>query len=161
MNITMGAATLCGPKPIAEQRDKATFSRVVQILAFVLAFLQTCPLAAMQNASTTSSSSVAQRIKNDVSQIPIDGKLTVKKLDGTEYHGKLQSIETDEFSIREVDLKKTIIIRYDQVDQVRKNYGHKGASGGRVGTRKNWIVAGVTIGVIFTILIVALAKDKS
>jgi hypothetical protein len=73
----------------------------------------------------------------------------------------LQAIEPEEFSIREVDLKTTVTIPYDQVGQVRKNYGGKGVGGRRVNPKKSLIVGAVTLGIVVTILIVALAKDKS
>jgi hypothetical protein len=142
-------------------RKKTAINGWCRALAILLAFLQTYPLAAMQNPPSPSLSPVALKIKAEVSRIAIDGKLTVRKIDGTEYHGRLQAIEPEQFSIREVDLKTTVTIPYDQVEQVRKNYGGKGAGGQRVNPKKNLIVAAVTLGVLFTILIVALAKDKS
>jgi hypothetical protein len=149
-----------GSKSICEAQ-KSAINGWCRALAILLAFLQAYPLAAMQNTPSPSLSPVAQKIKAEVSRIPIDGKLTVRKIDGTEYHGRLQAIEPEQFSIREVDLKTTVTIPYDEVEQVRKNYGGKGAGGQRVNPKKNLIVAAVTLGVLFTILIVALAKDKS
>jgi hypothetical protein len=132
-----------------------------QTLSLLLIFLQAYPLAAMQAPVPASLSPAAQKIKDQVSHIPIDGKLTVKEIDGTEYHGHLQTIEPQTFSMREVDLKTTVTIPYSQVEQVRKNYGGKGIGGHRVDPKKNLITSAVILGTLFTILLVALAKDKS
>ena len=158
---TLRVAISRGPKSICKSWENGVLSRCCRALAFLLAFLQAYPLAAIQNNPAPSLSPVAQKIKIEVSRIPIDGKLTVRKIDGTEYHGHLQAIEPEEFSIREVDLKTTVTIPYDQVEQVRKNYGGKGIGGRRVDPKKNLIVAAVILGTVFTVLIVALAKDKS
>jgi hypothetical protein len=54
-----------------------------------------------------------------------------------------------------------VTIPYSQVEQVRKNYGGKGIGGHRVDPKKNLITSAVILGTLFTILLVALAKDKS
>ena len=158
---TLRVAISHGPKSICKSWENGVLSRCCRALAVLLAFLQAYPLAAMQNTPSKSLSPIAQKTKAEVGRIPIDGKLTVKKIDGTEYHGHLQAVEPEEFSIREVDLKTTVTIPYDQVEQVRKNYGGKGVGGRRVNPKKSLIVGAVTLGIVFTILIVALAKDKS
>jgi hypothetical protein len=129
-------------------------------LALVLALLQGYPLVAQQGPSVPLSPS-SQEIKRQVSRIAIDGKLTARKFDGTEYHGRLQSIDSESFSMREVDLKQTVTLLYAEVDRVSKNYGGKGVGGKRVNPKKSHIVGAVTLGALVTVLIVLLAVQKS
>jgi hypothetical protein len=129
-------------------------------LVLVLVLLQVYPLAAQQGSSVPLSPA-SQEIKRQVSRIAIDGKLTVRKMDGTEYHGRLQSIEAESFSMHEVDLKQTVTLAYAEVDRVSKNYGGKGVGGKRVNPKRSLIVGAVTVGAVFVILIVLLAAEKS
>ena len=88
----------------------------------LLAFLQAYPLAGMQNVPPPLLSPAAQKVKDQIiNAIPIGSKLTIRKTDGTEYHGRLEAVETQTFSIREVDLKQIVTIPYSEVDRVRKN----------------------------------------
>jgi hypothetical protein len=132
-------------------------------LCVFLAFLQAFPIFAMQNenASSPPLNSSVQKVINQVKKVPIGGKLTVLKTDGTEYHGHLQSVGSQDFTFVEVDLKQTLTFPYNEVEKVSKNYGGKGISGKRVNPKRNLIVATVFVGALFTVLIVALAKDKS
>lgn len=130
-------------------------------LAILLAFLQAYPLAARQNVPTPSLSQTAPTIKDQVNSIPIGGKLTVRMTDRTEYHGHLQAIGPQMFSINEIDLKRTVTIPYSEADRVRKNYGGKGVGGRRVDPKRNLIFGAALVGALFTILIIALANDKS
>ncbi|MGI8744987.1 MAG: hypothetical protein ACR2NN_20935 [Bryobacteraceae bacterium] len=127
-------------------------------LPLLLALLQAYPLVARQSVPLDPA---AQRIKDQVEVIPIGGKLTVRKTDGTEYHGRLQAIEPQMFSIREVDLKATVTIPYSEVDRIRKNYGGKGFGGRRVDPKRSLIAGAIIVGALFTIVFVAVAKDKS
>ncbi|MBV9613742.1 MAG: hypothetical protein JO091_14810 [Acidobacteriaceae bacterium] len=132
-----------------------------QIVAIVLALLQTCSLITGQNAPPTTLSAAAQRIKSQVSEISVGGKLTVFKADGSEYHGHLQAIEPEIFVISEVDLKQRVTIRYDEVERIRKNYGGKGVGGKRVDPRRNLLVATLLLATLFTTIIVLVATNKA
>ena len=125
----------------------------------MLALLQVSSLVAQAGPGVTLSPA-AQKVRMQVSHIAIDGKLTVRKIDGTEYHGRLDSIDADSFSVREVDLKKTLRFAYDDVDRVSKNYGGKGFGGRRVNP-KGSLIAGVALGALLVVLIVLVAHDKS
>jgi hypothetical protein len=129
-------------------------------LVLVLALLQGYPLVAQQGPSVPLSPS-SQEIKRQVTRISIDGKLTARKIDGTEYHGRLQSIDSESFSMHEVDLKQTVTLSYAEVDRVSKNYGGKGFGGKRVNPKRNLIVGAVTIGALLALVIVLVATDKS
>jgi len=124
-------------------------------MAFSMALLLVRPLPAWQNAPPD-----IQKIKDQVNAIPIGGKLTVREQDGTEYHGNLQAIEADAFSIREVDLKQTLTIPYSSVDRISKNYGRKGFAGHRVNPKRSMIIGLVFVGVLLTVVFVAVAHDK-
>ena len=132
-------------------------------LCVFLAFLQAFPLFAMQNenASSPALNTAVQKVINQVKKVPVGGKLTVLKTDGTEYHGHLQAVGSQDFTFVEVDLKQTLTLPYNEVEKVSKNYGGKGISGKRVDPKRSLIVATVFVCAFFTVLIVALAKDKS
>jgi hypothetical protein len=116
----------------------------------VLVWLQVLPLCAQP-----------AQVKAQVEALPIGGKLTVNMLDGSEYYGNLKSIEADTFTIREVDLKRELTLRYDEVKKVRKDYGRRGFSGRRVHPRKNLIAGLAVLGALLTLVIVAVALDRS
>ncbi len=103
----------------------------------------------------------AVRVKTEVDALPIGGKLTVIMLDGTEYHGNLRSIEADSFSIREVDLKSVLTLRYEEVKRVRKDYGRPGFGGKRVNPRTNRIVGLLILGALLGLVFGVLAATKS
>jgi hypothetical protein len=132
-------------------------------LCVFLAFLQAFPLFAMEdeNASSPPLNTAVQKVMNQVKKIPIGGKLTVLKMDGTEYHGHLQAVSSQDFTFVEVDLKQTFTFPYSEVEKVSKNYGGKGIGGKRVNPKRSLIVGTVIVGVVVTVLAVALAKDKS
>ena len=132
-------------------------------LCVFLAFLQAFPLFAMQNenASSPALNTAVQKVINQVTKVPVGGKLTVLKTDGTEYHGHLQAVGSQDFTFVEVDLKQTLTLPYNEVEKVSKNYGGKGISGKRVDPKRSLIFMTVFVGAFFTVLIVALAKDKS
>jgi hypothetical protein len=138
--------------------------RGFRALCVLLALAQAFPLFAMQNQSSPSSSSsvAAQRVAEEVTKLPIGGKLTVLKTDGTEYHGHLQEIGAQDFSFMEVDLRQPLTLSYSEVQRVSKDYGGKGIGGQRIHHPRRGLVIGAAIlGTLFVVLIVALARDKS
>lgn len=100
------------PKP-DEERKKGLGGACWRPLVILLAFLQTYPLAATQNIPAAPLSPAAQKIKHQINAVRIGRKLTIQKNDGTEYHGRLETIENQTFSIREVDLKQLVAITVD------------------------------------------------
>jgi hypothetical protein len=121
-------------------------------LALLLALLQAYSLTAMQNDA---------KVKQKVNEIAIGGKITVVKVDGTEYHGNLQAIDSDTFSIREVDLRQVVTIPYGEVDKVKKNYGGKGFGGRRVDPKRSLIIGLIVVGGLIALVFAAVASDKS
>jgi len=126
-------------------------NRCSPTLALFLAFVLAYPLGALP----------ARSIKDQVNDISIGGKLTVQKMDGTEYHGRLESVGPETFSIDEVDLHTAVTISYNEVDRVRKNYGGKGFGGHRVDPKRSLIVGAIFVGALLTIVFVLVANDKS
>ena len=96
-----------------------------------------------------------------VQKVRLGGKLTVKMMNGTEYHGHLQATTSNDFTVTEVDLKKSLTLAYGEVAQVSKNYGGNGFGDKRVNPKRSLIVVTVIVGVLVTVLAVALSKDKS
>jgi hypothetical protein len=139
---------------------KIPFSRA--LIAVLLAFIQSTPASAQlppaqPNAPLTAA---AERIRSQVENLPVGGRLTVNMLDGTQYCGNLQSIEAGSFSIHEVDLNRVLTLRYEDVQRIRKDYGRKGFGGRRVHPHTNRIAALVVLGLL--VLVIALvASDKS
>ena len=127
----------------------------------LLAFLLANPLSAQQNAPAPGLSPAAVKIRERVNAIPMGGKLTVRKVDGTEFHGNLQAIDASTFSVREVDLRTVVTVAYEDVDRVSKNYGGKGFGGRRVNPKKSLIVGIVVVGALLALVFVAVANDKS
>jgi hypothetical protein len=99
-------------------------------------------------------------IRDQLRDYAIGGRMTVHMCDGRDLHGNLSAIDTDFFTLREVDLKATFDIRYDEVRSIEKNYGRPGFGGRRVSPRKQVIGAVIVLGLIFTLVgVVALTKD--
>jgi hypothetical protein len=126
---------------------------VTRVLAVFLAFL----LAQPGQAQTTAS----DRIKSQVSTFPTGGKVTVNMLDGAQYCGTVASIDPESLTVHEVDLQKELILRYEQIQRVRKDYGRKGFGGRRVHPRTNRIAGLVILGVLLGVVIAAVIADKS
>jgi hypothetical protein len=145
------------------ERKRGLGCKSFRALCVLLAFLQALPLFAMQNENAPSLQldAASQKVMNQVKKVPIGGKLTVRKMDGTEYHGHLQAATSQDFTFVEVDLKQTLTFPYGEVKQVSKNYGGKGIGGKRVNLKRSLIVGSVIVGVFVTVLAVAFAKDKS
>lgn len=138
-------------------------SALFRALCIVLVLLQVFPVAAQESSPPSGGAlnTQAQKIADQVKALPIGGKLTVIKTDGTEYHGRLLAIRSQDFTVEEVDLKQPISFAYADVARVTKNYGGKGFGGKRVNPKTNRIVVAILIGTVVTILTIALAKDKS
>jgi hypothetical protein len=132
------------------------------LVATALVFLQ-MPVGRAQTPTGAQPqlSPAAVRVKAEVDALPIGGKLTVNMLDGSEYHGNVRSIEADSFSIREVDLKSVLTLRYEEVKRVQKDYGRPGFGGKRVNPRTNRIVGLLFLGALLGIVFGVLAATKS
>ena len=125
-------------------------------ISAVLVLLEVLPVQAQAPLSPA-----AAQVRASVEALPVGGKLTVSMLNGDEYYGNLHSIEGESFSIREVDLKQVLTLRYEDVARVRKDYGRPGFGGRRVHPRKNLIGGIIVLGILFGLVIALVAADKS
>lgn len=105
-----------------------------------------------QQSQPTPQRSSAQRdkIESKIRRIGVRADVTVKLLNGKTYHGFINRIEDQEFEMSEVDLKTTILVRYDEVRKVESGYGQKGPLGNRVGKK------GRRIGLIIGLAAIAI-----
>jgi len=119
---------------------------------FVLTLSLLCLAAHAQDQSA--------EIRQKVDKIGIRENVTVKLLDGKTYHGFIQKIETDTFTVAEVDLRTDVTFKYSEVKKVETGYGPKNLMGKRINPHHNWIpfvVLGAALAI--PIIIVATAKD--
>jgi len=109
--------------------------------SLLLCVLLLVPTFAHAQIPTAQPDKMAARIM----KIGIRADVTVKLYNGKTYHGFINRIEDQEFEISEVDLKTSLVIRYDQVKKVETGYGPKNLLGHRVSKKGRRI--GTIIGV--------------
>ena len=80
-----------------------------------------------------------------IMKIGTRANVTVKLYNGKTLHGFINRIEDKEFEISEVDLKTSLVIRYDEVKKVETGYGPKNLLGNRVSKKGRRI--GTIIGI--------------
>lgn len=102
----------------------------------------------------------SQTIKDQIEKIGIGEDATIVRNDKREFYGTIKSIEADSFQFYEVDLKQILIISYSDAAKVKKGYGSKGKGGKRYTGHRGLITSAVLFGGLFTILIIALSKDR-
>jgi hypothetical protein len=132
------------------------------LIATALVFLQ-MPVgrAHPPTGAQTQLSPAGSAVKVQVDARSMGGKLTVTMLNGSEYHGHLRSIEGDSFTLREVDLKRVLTLRYEEVKRVEKDYGRPGFGGKRVNPRTNRIAGILILGALLGIVFGVLAASKA
>ena len=87
--------------------------------------------AQQPQGSTTRTDKIAAQI----TKIGVRSNVTVKLHSGKTLHGFINRIEDQQFEISEVDLKTSLVIRYDEVKKVESGYGPKNLLGNRVGKK--------------------------
>jgi hypothetical protein len=104
-----------------------------------------------------------EKIKSKIEKIGVRGDLTVRFTNGKTYHGFVSRIGADDFEIVEVDIKTSILIRYDSVKSVEKGYGEKGPLGNRVSKKGKLIGKVVIIGLaaFLSIAVVVGLRDNT
>jgi hypothetical protein len=104
----------------------------------------------------------ADKIREQVGKIGVLGNITVNLRSGPEYYGSVSRIDTDDFSINEVDQRREITLRFSEVKRVRAGYGStRNIRGARIHPRTRWIVMLAVVGGLLTLVFVAVASDKS
>jgi hypothetical protein len=103
-----------------------------------------------------------EKIKSKIEKIGVRGDLTVKLTNGKTYHGFVSQIGADDFEIVEVDIKTSILIRFDSVRSIEKGYGEKGPLGNRVGKKGRLFgkVAIISLAAFVTIVAVVGLSDN-
>ncbi len=128
-------------------------------IAVLLLVLTVLPVLAQQPVPSGPLDQHALFVKDQVTRIGASHKLTVEKLDGTKLHGTLASIQTDEFSLQEVDLKRVETVRYGDVQKISKGFNHKQLiTGQRSNPRPGWIKFAVIGAVVIVVVILAAVE---
>ena len=104
----------------------------------------------------------ADKIRQQVDKIGLLGNITVSATGGAEYYGSVNRIGADDFSINEVDQRREITLRYNEVKRVRPGYGtSRNIQGQRIHPRTTLIVTLAVVGGLLALVFVAVASDKS
>jgi len=83
-------------------------------------------------------------------------------LGGAEYYGSVGRIGADDFTINEVDQRREITLRYNEVTNVRADYGTtRNIYGRRIHPHTKLIVTLAVVGGLIALVFVAVAADKS
>jgi hypothetical protein len=131
------------------------------LIATLLALLLVHPARTQPPGQLPPLAPAAAEIRAKVQALPIGGKLTVNMSNGTQYCGNLRSIEGETFSVREVDLKTVVTVRYEDVERVRKDYGRPGFGARRVHPRTNRIAMIAILGGLLALVFAVVVSDKS
>ena len=136
---------------------------VASVIRILLVSAVLIPQGFAQQPQPTPKGSSAQtdKIESKIRKIGIRADLTVKLLNGKTYHGFINRIGDEEFEMSEVDLKTSIVIRYDAVKNVESGYGQKGILGNRVGKkgRRIGLIAGIAAAVIPLLIVASGIED--
>ena len=131
------------------------------LIAMLLALLLVQPARTQSPGPLPPLTPAAAEIRAKVQALPIGGKITLNMSIGTQYCGNLHSVEGETFSLREVDLKTVVTVRYEDVERVRKDYGRPGFSGRRVHPRTNHIAMIAILGGLLAVVFAVVLSDKS
>src|SRR5262245_13939066 len=114
-----------------------------------------------QNDAAIKLAAETKKAKEQISKIGPGNDVTIVRRDGQEFYGRIEKIEDDLVAIYDVDLKAKVEIRFEQIKQVSKGYGHTRAwNGKRIPPKKRRI--GLMVGLaalVVPIILVAAAKD--
>ena len=129
------------------------------LLLSVLLILPVFPPARAQQPQ--GSTAKIDKIAAKIMKIGVRADVTVKLYNGKTLHGFINRIEDQEFEISEVDLKTSVVVRYDQVKKVESGYGPKGLLGNRVskkGRRIGTIIGLASLAIPFVIVALSIRE---
>jgi hypothetical protein len=135
----------------------ASLLRILLVSAFFIP-----PGFAQQPQPTPQGSSPqTDKIESKIRRIGVRADVTVKLHNGKTYHGFINHIDDEQFEVSEVDLKTTIVVRYDEVERVESGYGQKGLLGNRVGKkgRRVGLIIGLAAIAIPLIIVASTIED--
>ena len=119
-------------------------------------------LALVMGGAASGQTPQDDKIRQQVGKIGVLGNITVSVIKGPEYYGSVSRIGADDFAINDVDQRREIILRYSEVRRVRADYGTtRNIYGRRIHPRTKLIVTLAVLGGLLTLVLVALANDKS
>lgn len=150
---------LTPPCAAANLRSMPYFCRA--LLATLLAYALILPARTQPPGLNPPLNPAAAKIRAKVQALAIGGRLTVNMSDGVQYCGNLHSIEGETFSLREVDLKTIVTVRYEDVERVRKDFGRPGFAGRRVHPRTSLIAMLAVVGGLMAVVFALVLADKS
>jgi hypothetical protein len=101
-----------------------------------------------------------EKLKKEVENIGIGGKITVIKLDNKKFYGKVTDFDDEGFQILEVDLKTNLHFKYTELKKINKGDGERNLfTGKRANPQKGWLYGIALFGTLFVVLGIALS-DK-
>jgi hypothetical protein len=120
------------------------------ILSSLLCQAQPAPLSAH-----------AAKIKARVAQLAPADKITVIMLQGPSYHGAFRSAEDTTFSLEDVDEKRLVTLRYEEVKKVQNGYGgYNSVTRRHVNPVRNRVLGVLILAALIVIVAVAVSNDK-
>jgi len=112
-------------------------------------------------AQPTPLSSHAAKIKTRVAQVAPADDITVIMLHGPSYHGSFRSAEDTTFSLEDVDEKRLVILRYEDVKKVQNGYGgYNSITRRHVNPVRNRVLGVLILTALIVIVVVAVSNDK-
>jgi hypothetical protein len=107
-------------------------------------------------AQQPSLSTRAQKIKTEVGAFSPGDKMSVIRQDGPEEFGTLASSGSEEFVLDDIDIKRQVHLRYEDVRKIRRGYGRYNFVAKRhTDAHKSMIVGIVVIGVLIGLIVAA------
>jgi hypothetical protein len=120
-----------------------------------------CVLVLLLVDGGVAQTSQGEKVHAQVGKIGALGNITVYMPSGEQYYGTIRRIEAAAFTIDEVDQRREITLRYDEVKKVRNGYGTGHAiNGKRIHPHTRLIVACAVIGGLLFITMIALVSDR-
>ncbi len=139
----------------------------VSAISFVLSLCAIFLFAETAMAQTITKAELlanAAKMKEKIVKIGQGNDATLVRRDGKEYYGTLSSIEDEVVLIRDVDLKDTIELNYQEITKVSKGYGERRAwNGKRIPPNKRrigLIIAAAAIAVPVAIVLASMSKQE-
>jgi len=101
----------------------------------------------------------AARIRQQIEDLGVGHRLTVKLKNGDYYHGTISKMDSASFEMAEVDLAQVVKFQYAEIKSLYGSYGEKNVFGKRPNPRTGiFVFAGVMAGLIVA---VALSIPKT
>ena len=100
----------------------------------------------------------AARIREQVEDLGVGHRITVKMKNGDYYHGAVSKIDSGGFELAEIDLAQVVKFQYAEVKSLYGNYGQKNVFGKRPNPKTGIIVAAGVLGGLFALILLSIPK---